>query len=101
MSAFSEIIVAVVAAAGIPSAVFAALFSRWMKRQDARDKAKVRAEVLLFKGNRSAITLGEECAKAIQTGEHDGPLDRALAHATATKHEQQDFLVEEAAQRHG
>jgi hypothetical protein len=72
-----------------------------MKQQDAREKAKVRAEVLLFKGSRAALTLGEECAKAIQTGEHDGPLDRALVHATDTKHEQQDFLVEEAAQRHG
>ena len=106
MSTLTEIIIAVFVAAGIPSAVFVAMFNRWMRKQQELEDARVQAQILLFRGDRANCTLAEECAVSIQKLDpqgktHNGRLAGALEYARKVKHEQQDFITAEGAKRHG
>lgn len=62
------------------------------EREDARQKNNV----LLVRMVGASIALGEATAHAVQLGHPNGDMEAALAYAQQVKHEQKDFLTEQA-----
>lgn len=95
----TDIIIALVAAAGIPSALFAFWIRRFEKRLDAKEKAREEHEFLLIKSVNASIALGEATAEAvarIPDANCNGDMHAALDYAREVKHEQKDFLNRQA-----
>ena len=93
------IIFGVLAAASIPSAIFAAYVRRMEKKLDEKDKAREDHEVLILKSINASIALGEATAEAvarIPDANCNGDMHAALEYARAVKHEQKDFLNRQA-----
>ena len=99
MDTVIAIIAGVLAAASIPSAVFAAYVRRMEKKMDEKDKAREDHEVLILKSINASIALGEATAEAvarIPDANCNGDMHAALEYARAVKHEQKDFLNRQA-----
>ena len=111
-----EFILAVIAAAGIPSSLLA--FFVWniqrkiTKREAERDKAEEKRlaeekqkeeareqhELLLIQGVGASLSLGEATARAVQRipdAHCNGDMHAALEYASAVKHKQRDFLAKQ------
>ena len=98
-----QIVLAFLAALGIPSAIMGIIVRRIERRFEKRDreaenKARAQAELLylLVKSTRASIALGEATAKAVQRipdAHCNGDMQAALSYATGVKHEQKDFLA--------
>lgn len=102
----NETVIAVLAAAGIPSAITS--FGLWIiqrkisKREAGREqeeqeriKKREKHEVLLIQSVNAAISLGEATAKVVQQipDVHcNDDINIALAYAAKVKHEQKEFL---------
>lgn len=89
----------IVAAFGIPSAVTGLLFRRLEKKLDKKEEAQKKHEYLLIKSINATMSLGEATAEAVQRipdAHCNGDMTAALAYAKAVKHEQKDFLNEQA-----
>ena len=65
METVIAIIAGVLAAASIPSSVFAAYVRRMEKKMDETDKAREDHEVLILKSINASIALGEATAEAV------------------------------------
>lgn len=99
------LILAFIAAMGIPSAIMGIIVKRLEKRMDKRDKAredkdKAQEQLLLLivQSNGAAIALGEATARAVQRipdAHCNGDMHEALAYATKIKHDQKDFLAKQ------
>jgi hypothetical protein len=111
-----DIILAVIVAASIPSAItgfcFWLLEQRITKQtkkkeddeadrraaQEKHEKAREQHELLLVQGVNAAIALGEATAKAVQRipDTHcNGDMRAALEYAASVKHAQKDFLAQQ------
>lgn len=100
-----SLILAFIAAMGIPSAIMGIIVKRLEKRMDKRDKAredkdKAQEQLLLLivQSNGAAIALGEATARAVQRipdAHCNGDMREALAYATKIKHDQKDFLAKQ------
>ena len=69
------------------------------KEQDEREAAREKNELYLIKSVGAAIALGEATAKAVQRipdAHCNGDMHAALEYAQKIKHEQKDFLSEQA-----
>ena len=98
-----------IALMGIPSAFTSMCFGLLLRKisrsqekkakaAEDRDRLREKQEVLLIKGVRAAISLGEATAKAVQRipdAHCNGDMHKALEYAEAVKHEQKDFLAEQ------
>lgn len=114
-----QVLCAIVAAMGIPSAIFGLLiwnFQRKITNRDkqrekeeeaARKKAEERErdreqlELLIIQSTNAAIVLGEATAKAVQRipdAHCNGDMHAALEYATEAKHRQKDFLTKKGIQ---
>ena len=94
-----DVIVGVLAAASIPSVIFAAYVRRMERKLEEKDKAREDHEVLILKSINASIALGEATAEAvarIPDANCDGDMHAALEYARAVKHEQKDFLSRQA-----
>ena len=112
-----NMLIAFIAAAGIPSAVcsfcFWVLEHKIQKRedklqeerkkekeeQDKREEAREKNELYILKSVGAAIALGEATARAVQRipdANGNGYMRAALDYAQKVKHEQKDFLNEQA-----
>ena len=112
----NETVIAVLAAAGIPSAITG--FGLWLiqqkiqkreakreqeeqerrKRREEREKKREENEVLLLHSVNAAIALGEATAKAVQRipdAHCNGDMHDALAYARQVKQEYRDFEREQ------
>lgn len=92
---------AIICACGIPTAVTSlGLFflqrkiARRERKEDEREAARRKHEVLTIKGVKAAIALGEATAEALKNGHCNGETDAALKYAREVKHETNDFLTE-------
>lgn len=102
---FSSLVIAFIAAMGIPSAIMGVIVRRMEKRIDkrdeareAKDKAQEQLLLLIVQSNGAAIALGEATARAVQRipdAHCNGDMRDALAYATKVKHEQKDFLAKQ------
>lgn len=93
------IIIAVLSAASIPSAIFALFVRRMEKRMDEKDKAREQHEFLTIKSINACMALGEATAEAvarIPDANCNGDMHAALEYARTVKHEQKDFLNKQA-----
>lgn len=100
-----SLVVAFVAALGIPSAIMGVIVHRLEKRiakrdkaRDDKDKAQEDLLLLLVQSSSAAIALGEATARAVQRipdAHCNGDMHEALAYATKVKHEQKDFLAKQ------
>lgn len=100
-----SLILAFIAAMGIPSAIMGIIVKRFEKRMEKQDKAreekdKAQEELLLLivQSNGAAIALGEATARAVQRipdAHCNGDMHDALAYATKIKHDQKDFLAKQ------
>lgn len=63
---------------------------------ESREKAREQNEILLIKSVGASLSLGEATAIAIKNGKSNGELESALAYAKTVKHEQKEFLNEQA-----
>jgi len=98
---------AVIAAAGIPSALFAWFLSRMTKRLDAREKARqakddaqLKHDIMLIELVMAAITLGEATAEAVQRipdAHCNGDMHDALQVSREAKAKYRAFEREQAA----
>lgn len=98
-------VAAFVAAMGIPSAVMGLVVWRMERRIDRHDKALEEKNegqkeliLILIKGTRASIALGEATAKAVQRipdAHCNGDMHEALEYAMKIKHEQKDFLAKQ------
>lgn len=96
------LVVAFVAAMGIPSAIMGFIVWKLERRIDAREKeqetknsAQQKLMVLLVQSTRASIALGEATAHAMQRGHTNGDMEAALEYAANVKHEQKQFLDEQ------
>ena len=101
-----DFIVAIVVAAGIPSAITGFCF--WCvqqkivkrdKEQEEMEKAKEENELLLIKLAGASLSLGEATAAAVQRipdAHCNGDMHAALEYARHIKHEHKDMLYETA-----
>ena len=97
-----ELVVAFIAAMGIPSAIMGLIVWRLRKRVEDREKAQDRKNedqqeliLILVQSTRASIALGEATAKAMQRipdAHCDGDMHAALEYATDIKHKQKEFL---------
>lgn len=95
----SEIVIAVLAAASIPSSIFAAYVRKMEKKMDAKEKAREEHEFLIIKSINASMALGEATAEAvarIPDSHCNGDMHAALDYAREVKHEQKDFLNRQA-----
>ena len=98
---------AVIAAAGIPSALFAWFLSRMNKRLDAREKARnekeeaqLKHDVMLIELVMASITLGEATAEAVQRipdAHCNGDMHEAIQASREAKNKYRAFEREQAA----
>ena len=95
-------VTALIVAMSIPSAITGFCF--WMlqkhlekreKRQDEKEAAREKNEILMVKSIGAAIALGEATATALKNGHANGETEAALQYAREIKHEQKDFLTEQ------
>lgn len=94
-----EWVCGIIAAASIPSAIFAVCMRRMEKRADEKDKAREEHEFLILKSINASIALGEATAEAvarIPDAKCNGDMHAALEYAREVKHEQKDFLNRQA-----
>jgi hypothetical protein len=66
------------------------------EKRDEADKAREKNEILLIRSVGAAIALGEATAHAIRDGKCNGEMSAALEYAQKVKHEQKDFMSEQA-----
>lgn len=102
----TAIIVAVISAAGIPTALTGLLIRRLEKKMDKKEKAREKAEhkrqeneLLIIKGIGASLALSEATAAAVQRipdAHCNGDMHAALEYARKIKHKHKDFLYEEA-----
>lgn len=105
-----QIVITFVVAMGIPSALTSCMLSRHEKRLEKRDeqREKERAkkekdmdthQKLLLETINASLALGEATARAVQRipdAKCNGDMHAALEYAQKVKHEQKDFLREQA-----
>lgn len=84
---------AVLAAAGIPSALFAYYLRKIEKRRADEEAARKKYELYQVKMLTATACLCEANAIALQNGKCNGETHRALDHLKEVKHDQRDFLV--------
>ena len=95
----TDVIVAMIAAAGIPSALVGILFRRLEKKMDEKEKAREEHELLVVKSINASIALGEATAEAvarIPDAHCNGDMHAALDYARKVKHEQKEFMNRQA-----
>ena len=93
-------------AMSIPSAITGFCFwliekkiDRNQKKIEQRETAKEKSELYLIKSVQAALALGEATARAVQRipdAHCNGDMHAALEYAKKVKHEQKDFLNEQA-----
>lgn len=95
-----QLLLAFLAAMGIPGAIMGLIVWRIKGRFEEREKELLGKEqarqeliLLLVQSTRASIALGEATAHAIQRGHTNGDTEAALAYATEVKHKQKDFLA--------
>ena len=98
-----QIVLAFVAAMGIPSAIMGLIIWRLERRIDKREKEQAAQEqgqkdlfVLIVQGTNAAIALGEATARAVQRipdAHCNGDMHDALDYAADITHNQKDFLT--------
>ena len=97
-----QMVLAFVAAMGIPSAIMGLIIWRLERRIDKREKEQAAQEqgqkdlfVLIVQGTNAAIALGEATARAVQRipDACNGDMHDALDSAADIKHKQKDFLT--------
>ena len=98
-----QMVLAFVAAMGIPSAIMGLIIWRLERRIDKREKEQAAQEqgqkdlfVLIVQGTNAAIALGEATARAVQRipdAHCNGDMHDALDYAADIKHTQKDFLT--------
>lgn len=88
-----EVIVAIVAAAGIPSGLFAYYLRKVEKRRAEEEASRRKYELYQVKMLTATAALCEANATALQNGKCNGETHKALAYLKEVKHEQRDFLV--------
>lgn len=97
-----QLILAFIAAMGIPGAIMGLVVWRLERKIAKRDKAREDKDnaqeqllLLIVRSNGAAIALGEATAKAVQRipdAHCNGDMHAALEYATKVKHEQKEFL---------
>lgn len=103
-----QLVLAFVAAMGIPSAVMGfvmwKLERRISKRETEmadREKAQEKLFILIVQSSGAAIALGEATARAVQRipdAHCNGDMHAALEYARKVKHEHKEFLTEQSVQ---
>lgn len=95
-----QLLLAFLAAMGIPGAIMGLIVWRIKGRFEEREnellgKEQARQELilLLVQSTRASIALGEATSHAMQRGHTNGDMEAALAYATEVKHKQKDFLA--------
>ena len=98
-----QMVLAFVAAMGIPSAIMGLIIWRLERRIDKREKEQAAQEqgqkdlfVLIVQGTNAAIALGDATARAvlrIPDADCNGDMHDALDYAADIKHKQKDFLT--------
>ena len=93
MQSAGAIVVAVLTAASIPSALFAYYLRKFEKRRAEEEAARKQYELYQVKMLTATACLCEANAIALQNGKCNGETHRALDHLKEVKHDQRDFLV--------
>jgi hypothetical protein len=93
MQYVGAIMAAVLAAAGIPSALFGYYLRKIEKRRADEEAARKKYELYQVKMLTATACLCEANAIALQNGKCNGETHRALDHLKEVKHDQRDFLV--------
>lgn len=88
-----EPFIELLAAAGIPSALFAYYLRRLEARRAKEEEARRKYELYQVKMLTATAALCEANAIALQNGKCNGETHRALDHLKEVKHDQRDFLV--------
>ena len=102
-----SVIGAVLAAAGIPSAIFGLLIARLNKKIDRREaeleereQTKIKNQMMIIKLTMASLSLGEAPAEAVQRipdSHCNGDMDAALSYAKQVKSDYRDFEHEQTA----
>ena len=95
------IIISVIGSVVSGTALF--LLQRWFKKKDARDeqrdKAKAKENVLIIKSINAVGHLTEATAVALESGKTNGEMHKALVEYAAVDKEMYNYLLERNAQK--
>ena len=90
---FGALVLAFIAAMGVPSAIMGLIVWALKKRIDAREKdqdeknrAQQKLMVLLVQSTRASIALGEATGHAMERGHTNGDMEVALEYTALVKH---------------
>lgn len=99
---FGALVVAFIAAMGVPSAIMGLIVWRLKSRIEDKEKAQDKKNedqqeliLILVQSTRASIALGEATANAVQRipdAHCNGDMHSALEYATDIKHKQKEFL---------
>lgn len=87
------LVVTIVAAASVPSAIFAYYLRRIERRRERREAARHDYELYQVKMLTATAAVCEANAIALQNGKCNGETHKALAYLKEVKHAQRDFLA--------
>ena len=97
-----DLVVAFIAAMGVPSAILGLIVWRLKVRVEAREAVQEKKNadqqqlfLLIVQSTRASIALGEATAHALQRGHTNGDMEAALKYAADIKHKQKDFFAEQ------
>lgn len=100
METIGATIAAIIAAAGLPSAILGFFIRRFEKRLDEEKKAREEQERTrkTYEGFQvhaltAVMKLSEANAIALQNGKCNGETHKALEYLTDVRHQQRDFLI--------
>ena len=96
------LVVAFVAAMGVPSAIMGLIVWRLKTVieaheavQDKRNADQQQLFLLIVQSTRASITLGEATAHALQRGHTNGDMEAALKYAASIENKQKNFLIQQ------
>ena len=75
------------------------MFSKWIKKQDSRDKMRENRDYLMYKGITASVGLSCTMAKELEEKQHaNGETQEYLDYALKTKHDLEDYYAKMAAE---
>ena len=90
---------------GVPSLVMGIIlwyikryFDKRDKKEETRERARIKNNVLLLMGVSASLALGEATAEAIKTQRCNGEMEEARVYALQVKHQIKDFMYQQGSE---
>lgn len=83
---------------GVLVAYISHRFQKQEKKEEEREKARAKNNVLIMKGVSASLALGEATAEAIQTNHWNGEMNDARNYAKGVKRDIENFMIQQGSE---